>query len=446
MTERYRERQKDNPGTTGSFTSRYAKTNWSAEQEIEWVTYFSFDSERDYMWDRKTPGYFKAKREGTLLPVSPYRKQKYSVFQLPGNGEILTHQWNSVQDKEQNPGDPKFIETFVSNGCLGRADWFEQVRLLQPPRPSDVSDLALQAALARAQTDAWDTATFLAELGKTVEGLATIYPRWMSICERVLLETRGLNTLKSKHERLQAYSEAWLEARYMWRPLMYDIKDMYTAYQRLVQGIENPLARGWETRVGSPTRDVLSFSSRTPSCVYWDVNQIARTAAMPWPQNGFNMVCQGVKERELIARAAVGVQVSTRTETMFDPAVTAWELVPFSFVLDWFVNIGEAIAAFSPFATGTLAFATLTVTERETVSLTGSAFAQDIPEHWSLVRNTPAMSEFSLISETKIRSLPTNVTPNLGFDVALDAFKITDLVALWLTRNRSFMRRLLNRR
>lgn len=231
----------------------------------------------------------------------------------------------------------------------------------------------------------------------------------------------------------------------MWRPLLYDIRDIHTAYQRLVNGIESPLARGWETRPGPSESKSLSFTSRTPQFVYLNQSKDWQTARAPFPVTGFAMTVRGEKRREVIARASVGVKVSTRTETMFDPLVTAWELVPFSFVLDWFVNVGEALAAFSPFATGSLAFATLKVTEIETITLSGTSYANDIPSHWSMVSSTPCSSELQIITELSERSLP-GITPNLGFNINLDGFKIADLAALWFTRNRTFMRRLLNRR
>lgn len=38
----------------------------------------------------------------------------------------------------------------------------------------------------------------------------------------------------------------------------------------------------------------------------------------------------------------------------FNPFVTAYELIPLSFVLDWFVNLGDAISAFNPLISGSV--------------------------------------------------------------------------------------------
>jgi hypothetical protein len=46
------------------------------------------------------------------------------------------------------------------------------------------------------------------------------------------------------------------------------------------------------------------------------------------------------------ARAVVVWKYST-LNVVVDPWITAWELVPFSFVADWFVNVGDVLSAWN---------------------------------------------------------------------------------------------------
>lgn len=116
---------------------------------------------------------------------------------------------------------------------------------------------------------------------------------------------------------------------------------------------------------------------------------------------------------------------------MFDPAVTAWEVVPFSFIADWFINIGDAIAAFSPFATGTFKYATFSTTVEDIV--THSGYVSSRPGGRAIVEFSNP-STLTITETTYTRTLHT-VTPNLSFKVNLNAAKIVDLVALaWALR------------
>jgi len=49
-------------------------------------------------------------------------------------------------------------------------------------------------------------------------------------------------------------------------------------------------------------------------------------------------------------RAGVGAVAVGREVAFADPLVTAYEITPFTFILDWFLNLGQAIEAWSPFA------------------------------------------------------------------------------------------------
>lgn len=113
---------------------------------------------------------------------------------------------------------------------------------------------------------------------------------------------------------------------------------------------------------------------------------------------------------------------------MADPLVTAWEMIGLSFVIDWFLTIGDAISAFSPFASGSLRYATYTEIFVDTYRL-------DFHPVYTLAPNTQLVS-FAATPGSVVYTVETvnrrirQVTPTLEFRLNLNPAKILDLVAL----------------
>lgn len=401
------------------------------------------------MTDQKTPGYFRAVREGGVIPVSPMNRS--STVWLPEMG-------SARGEATARPGGGFSLTLgykYQADGIFGTATQWKQARDLvvaDPGRPASKEDV-LQAALASAQTDAWDTATFLAEFGKTVEMMTSFKDRYIDHVNRVRAEAeRRWRKRRNVALRLvDVFASVWLEMRYGLRPLMYDMQDMAESYRRLTEGVETPLARGWVTRSGDPSTKVA-----TTSVAAWTIlgNPTGQTS---WKNPGVNPGQSTIsasefdtwytmtKVRERKVRATVGVAVTTRAITQFDPAITAWEVIPFSFIADWFINLGEAIAAFSPFATGLFKYATFVESDATTIRL--DAYAQ-LKQTGSLVCKTtlPGISSLSCTTESYVRTVESNIAPTLNVRINLDAAKVLDLAALVASFKMGVIKSLINRR
>lgn len=371
------------------------------------------------MTDRKTPGYFRAKREGGIIPVSPMTSRRSECLFNPGSIDATWYYHNSG---------------FWSRRRLqahGVAIWSEPLSWLQarlPARPVFSEDEALlQSALARAQTDAWDTATFLAELGKTVQSFTTLHGRIMR-----LYSDFQRKLFQKKHWNPETAASLWLEMRYAWRPLLYDIQDINKAIMRLQEGLQEPLCRGWATDEVSAGPQ-LSPTYRT-GLNFWD----GRLTTGLVPIGGSAGISDGGLQVSGVAsvtttdlkRATVGVQVTTRVATMFDPFVTAWELVPYSFILDWVISVGDLIAAFSPSATGHFRYATYSV--ERTTELRFDCTVTPVtlsPQTWVLESGSPFHSQYTMVVKDYQR-MEASVTPTLALQLNFDWAKLLDLVAL----------------
>jgi hypothetical protein len=118
--------------------------------------------------------------------------------------------------------------------------------------------------------------------------------------------------------------DEWLSVRYGWRLLLYDIQDIAAAIGqtegklRERQSQRSGISQQWE--------DDLSFVYTQPGVFTNDYTDIR--------SNDFS-----VRGRVITDFLPATVSVN--------PFVTYWEVIPFSFVIDWLINIGRSITTLS---------------------------------------------------------------------------------------------------
>jgi hypothetical protein len=145
------------------------------------------------------------------------------------------------------------------------------------------------------------------------------------------------NTIKSITENL---SSAWLEAQFGWKPLLNDIKDGSEALGSLMnKQMPKTVRISRRAKVaGNPSEVEVEHSV---SWIKWKTTTVAAS------------------DCEVIYRGAMRVDaqdpVMMRAETLgFNPGSflpTVWELIPYSFLIDYFTNVGEVIEGWSTMGT-----------------------------------------------------------------------------------------------
>jgi hypothetical protein len=118
-------------------------------------------------------------------------------------------------------------------------------------------------------------------------------------------------------------SEAWLAYQYGWKPLL---QDVYTGYSILQGQVEKPQLIHVTRRVAG-SYDIARVGREASYRVFLDVD-----ASVP-----VSVTCRlygRVNDQQLRNAVALGLE---------NPAAIAWELLPFSFVIDWFLPIGNAL-------------------------------------------------------------------------------------------------------
>lgn len=150
-------------------------------------------------------------------------------------------------------------------------------------------------------------------------------------------------------------SSVWLESRYGWKPLVYDIQNFCDAYVNYVRASNNLGVDQDDLRYSAASTSYVS-----PSTPYWGESAAAwlkirkrivtymgsSNSVGGWARVEFDpfkviarvgcrkwLVAQRVKSRMELAMTAL----NTRPIDLFD---TIWELLPYSFVVDWFIDIG----------------------------------------------------------------------------------------------------------
>lgn len=248
----------------------------------------------------------------------------------------------------------------------------------------DVPGLVQKAAAAIYQKG-WDCLTFIGELKDTIRMFASLLERFLRVLRRQ--PTKG-----------SPYS-AWLEWRYGWRTLLMDIQ----TFVEVTTSFDESKERYRKASKDKTTKTVESRSVSNDGRL--EGTQILRTE--------FTYEVVGRVIAEIIP-----------PRFACNPIVTGWELVKLSFVIDWFIGVGQSLCAMSflflqkHHYSSVGALLTIRAT-RQFESITGI-------NGWSGSISQPSWSSSATY---KVREpVPVPLLPRIW--VKLDVSKILDLLSL----------------
>lgn len=372
----------------------------------------------------KNTGSWAQKRRSGEIHMTPYcrlrKKVEYFPVLIPNRELFLNLPYASGWYK-----DLPELATWVGEPALYYNSWDQVLtddeisHLPSKGVHDEIRDVEYdlsQKVMSEAVSDnlsSYDALTELAELRSTLESIQAL----------VKLATRPLQSfaLAAKNVRnRKAYENLWMRYRYEIGPMVMSIKDIIETYKDKEKTFK--LSRASE-----------SFS---------------------YPQPKFPVITDGVFTFEAVtgsitARATVKASYESMSQRLFDqiqlnPFVTAWELVPFSFVVDWFINVGDWLQS----QTATLAshasqrVCCLSI-KKDVISTTfvlskhSWSVTKDSPFHSTVTRSLQPVERQQiyrrLMLESYNRSLFTPQDVDLGFGLEmtwkrwLDAFVLVQI-------------------
>jgi len=290
---------------------------------------------RETMSDVVTPAYRKLQAEGRIVnnPMS-----KTEVITSGGDSG-----WKFTARVIEGSNVTDYFGECTGNWCLATYG--------PPAQPtSDASlvqlltDLASTKAWAGIEAPAVQGQVILAELKKTISmlvnplagltGFIKDRRKWEKYRGRKPRgstrnqQARNRTARESLVDGAASAAASWNEARFGWRPFLMDIEAILKLLQQGDFG-DRKVSRVKQERVVESTRTYTGHSEGV------DIDFSEQTTSYYTVRTGFLYQYQNSPLRDFGFSWA-------------DLPSSAWELIPFSFVVDWFVNVGDYIQAITP--------------------------------------------------------------------------------------------------
>jgi hypothetical protein len=306
----------------------------------------------------------------------------------------------------------------------------------------DLEDLEDRAVTKAASNVSLNEAWALVQLGesrKTILSMISITKRLIKILRSIKrLDSEYLLASAKKYEfknLINQFSgkelaDRYMELRYALRPLMYDIHGAAKALQ-----YDAETAPKRNTFRGNEYLIKRTEQSDTFANGDWAGPSIGE------PNNWYReWSCRRKTKRSVDVRAGVLTElVATNSFPVWglmEPIESAWELIPFSFIVDWFINVGDKISAFTPnFGVKTLAsWSVVTETVVKEFQITGStaylpqASETEVPIYHENLWGKDGYCSETVITKTRTPNPGISIIPS--FELKLDLLKLTDLLII----------------
>lgn len=181
----------------------------------------------------------------------------------------------------------------------------------------------------------------LGEIHKTARLLTGVTKR---LKQTVVQTVTGMNSVRSKVKaspakvRRQALSNAYLEYTFGWQPLLHDVRDLAVTLARIIEFRDRT-----RIRAQAESEKVISLGTSEIQFSYLKCNMVSLEKCRA--EVIFRGFLQGKPLASGIAPLERIISLSGFDLASFIP--TMWELVPYSFIVDYFTNIGDVLYAIS---------------------------------------------------------------------------------------------------
>lgn len=349
-----------------------------------------------------TPNWFVLIKTSGVLPCNGFSRV----------GNTTTNCWGFKRTTVHQSGFIHYIETQIGTFGFRYENYVEQIALPTSKAFSDLEDEVRTKIRLAIKDQSVNIAQIIAERDKTISSVSKI----ITTVASVLLKLRkgdlaGAGAAVGQHvgwKKRKAHSRhhtsdpagaaasAWLELQYAIMPLLMDAEGLAIAlakyeYQSVTGRVQASRSINFQTKdvsgsINSPSGQVTDITNGTVSIKY--------------------VVFFRVNSPQMPNFSALGLT---------NPAQLAWELVPFSFVLDWLLPIGNWLSTWDAtvgmsFSAGTRSVKIDAKRERRVVK--NYTPSPDVRDEMELIASHEINSvDRSVLSEFPTVALPTFKNP-----------------------------------
>jgi hypothetical protein len=272
----------------------------------------------------------------------------------------------------------------------------------------DLREQVIKDAFVKLNEPKFNTAVFLAELDETIVGIHGLFKNMWRTLLYAKAQKRNLKHLLLNPE------EAWLWFRYMLMPLMMDVESLIG----LVLDKDIPVDRVQDgDRNSEPLIDSGTFIMKGHGRGYVDIS-------CPWTSE-VNYGCGSALD------VLFRYDPAPYGSSLQDIIAAGWERIPFSFIFDWFVNVGDWLATLRD-VQFTLAQSYATYAVESKVTVTGS-------DPYNLC-NGPQDLEVSAFSMSRITDIEPPTLPLVDARWR-NTLRTLDLISLIIGTIKSVLKR-----
>lgn len=275
-------------------------------------------------------------------------------------------------------------------------------------------DYSLQKAFAKTRDVGWELGVFLGEFTETVRLLRAPLASFKKLYENWVY-SEGKATMGRLLRGSRDTTNLWLEMRFGLRPLIADIQNII----ELIANFEK--------------RNKLGLRRKRARYVSTNKTLEKIPCQITGGNQGLSFVCERTTETSSasISNVYYGLKILDRSlrdmvgMELDDIPSIAWELLRFSFVVDWFLSVGNWIRSLTP---------------NPRVYLVGNCTSQKYTIEQSIVTTSPSCvggvnrftpSDFKWTSETLVRTCGTAVPALPAFNPnPLGILRTLDSIAL----------------
>lgn len=349
----------------------------------------------EVMEDVVTPNFRKVQAEGGMIN-SPMRRSK-EVASSSGTG------FTAVTNPKAYPSE-ETTEAWTGD-VVGR--WFKLPEVL--PIDTSIVERLKTAASTAAHAGVADPnvqgMVALAELKKTLEMLRNP----MSGLTQFIALYRRKKTVQGIGPTLVGAANCWAEARFGWRPFLLEMEALI---ETLKDGKSVPRQTSRATRKQTTKKEV-----------YLDKASYATGGYL------VDLTFQHSADYEVRSGILWGGTLGLSEKLGFrwaDLPATAWELIPFSFVVDWIVNVGDVINAFTPKAGIEILAQFESVRVKRTVTRICTRVYHPSPTLWDITVQPSGVATRTVETYERV---PRTTTP--GFVLDLDITSVLRGLRTW---------------